>query len=80
MYLRSIRQILSRKVRAFFFSIFARSSGVNGCLAHEFVERSRCPREADTKFDVGIQLRHGCRQKMRGGVAKNEKGIGIFVR
>ena len=51
---------------------------MNGCVAHEFVEKAGFDRRADAEFHVGIKLEHGGGEQMRGGMAQHLDGVGIL--
>ena len=73
-----VGQVLRGKLVHFLFD-FGEVVGSERLLAHEFVEKAVVHRRADAEFHVGIKLHHRRGKKVRGGVAKNEKRVRIFV-
>ena len=57
-----------------FFEVFRRER----LVAQEFVEEASFDRRADAELYVGIELEHGCGQKMRGGMAQHLDRVRIL--
>ena len=61
-----------------FFSIFSRSSGVNGVGAVEIVVEAVLDGRADAELRLGIEFQHRGGQQVRGGVAVDFERLGIL--
>ena len=47
-------------------------------LAEKFVEKAGVDGRADAELDIGVKLHHRGGEQMRGGMAEDEEGVGIF--
>ena len=62
-----------------FFSMLARSSGVNGCFAQKFVEEAVVDRRPDPQFHVGEKFDDRGGQQVRRGMTEDVERVGVFV-
>ena len=72
-----VGQILRRELVHLGFD-FGEVVGSKGLIAKKFVEKAGVDGRTYAELDVWIQLHNRSGEKMRGGMAKDEKGVGIF--
>ncbi len=73
-----VGNVLRGKLAHLFLDAFARSSGVNGSLAHKIVEKSGVDRRPDAQLHVREEFQHRRGQQMRGRMAQHLHGVCIF--
>ena len=72
-----VLQVSRRKFAHFLFDFFEVFRGER-LLSQEFVEETVFHRRANAEFHVGIKLRHGRCQQVRGRMAEDVERVGIF--